>query len=298
MNACAASTPHLERAIPEPVRERLQPAQHTIAVGPRRRRREGVQVLHRRRHLRGKRAQAHQQPDYSVLTSNSGTACCPAHERKPDASRADRANPSHTAAAALLPRSASHGAGHQRRTESSGMLANCGRMGSGPIHATAQARPPCGARHDVRRVRVDQQQLGVQHGRREQRGGHAARRPVQAQALHAPVRRQARADHVLVALVAAQQAVERGALRGGVAGRVARVARKRLRRGLGEGRARHGNRRACARLGACGRRVKPAGPQARSCGRGEERACMVGLPVNKGASRLQGAAQVPHQTCR
>jgi len=58
---------------------------------------------------------------------------------------------------------------------------------------------------------------------------------VQAQALHAPVRRQARADHVLVALVAAQQAVERGALRGGVAGRVARVARERLRRTLGLG---------------------------------------------------------------
>jgi len=104
------------------------------------------------------------------------------------------------------------------------------------------------------------------------------RRPVQAQALHAPVRRQARADHVLVALVAAQQAVERGALRGGVAGRVARVARERLRRGpgLGLGLGLPWPRalvHSCARLGAGCRRVprraarEPAGPQARPCGR-------------------------------
>jgi len=75
------------------------------------------------------------------------------------------------AVAARLPRSASRSAGHQRRTDSSGVVANCAHMSSGLTHATAQARAPCGARYGVRRVRVDQQQLGVQHGRRDQRGG-------------------------------------------------------------------------------------------------------------------------------
>jgi len=62
--------------------------------------------------------------------------------------------------AARLPRSASRSAGHQRRTDSSGVVAKCAHMSSGLTHATAQARAPCGARYGVRRVHVDQQQLG------------------------------------------------------------------------------------------------------------------------------------------